>query len=471
MQTHAWQLAAPPQQASCCTRAIAGHVITANDTMLFESAKLELAIAPSLVFVHPKPPLPTDHIVAPGSGDDSLVQGQATLTLPRARDLKDGITICFVVHVELYLPGGPVDKGIVFERKVHITPGHLDKGVHTLPFQFSIPSSVPSYILRSRHGKVTPKIIAVAGGLGSLGADLTTEIFCPTVPNPSGVAELPPGLSLDVIEDSDELGPYSINVTSDHMTLSGLMLISLNLLAPSTDFTLSSISLIVEQTFELTPLRYFTWGAPLNEHQADKLVRPETVIRRVIAHIDGNASPHDPPIVVLGDSPGGTPANLERSDSTHSSASDKQTPYKAHLAQIRKGEQYISPKFAVRLPCDESMSSSTFPGTHTPLRFSHSLLIEIRWINPQGRARLLKVRKPIMLASCCCVLESLVLPTYAQSLRDKQTDIEYQRQRRDLACVCGFSFQYMLDQESRWIERELEEAHKLSPEALPKGTT
>ncbi|GAA94020.1 uncharacterized protein L969DRAFT_92953 [Mixia osmundae IAM 14324] len=490
--------------------------------MLFDVPKLKLAINPPMLFLHPTDPI-ARHTEP---SEDTILQGEITLTLPKSRDLKDGLEVKLIITADLYVPDRPHDRAILWQQKLVITPGALDKGTHVFAYTFVVPASVPCHE-RCRHGKIISKVTVNARSMGALGSDLTAERYCQMISNPAGPTDAPPGLTLNIEEYTDELGPYNIAVTAEHLTISGLVLFSLSLPSPPTDVTLMSVSAYIDQAFELTPLRYFVFGAPAPP--ANKILHPAT-IRRPLIRLDGVSehaqSDASPTTVPVPDLPRRVPSalalngyddeddtaerfatelaeaarNRNRSVSQHRRASASPagsrgvSPHATrpssptheylanggpslsanarrgrelkraarnasigpHLADLDASEEY-SIKHVSRIPNDNLLRPSTQPGTQTPIRITHELAIEVRYLNAQNKPRVLKIKKAISIASCCCMLESLVLPVYAAKDPRKgsiTTTDDVQNIMKN-TCICGYSLNKMLEEEADWMRLEV----------------
>lgn len=105
-----------------------------------------------------------------------------------------------------------------------------------------------------------------------------------------------------------------------------------------------------------------------------------------------------------------------------------------------------------RLPNDDSIRPSTYPGTQTNIHIYHTLLFEILYSveDEEGQQettkRILSIGKPVHIISCCCMLESMVLPPYSKS--DPNSEVVQhptpQHAARMFKCVCGISTETLL---------------------------
>ncbi|OAV96273.1 hypothetical protein PTTG_09726 [Puccinia triticina 1-1 BBBD Race 1] len=130
-----------------------------------------------------------------------------------------------------------------------------------------------------------------------------------------------------------------------------------------------------------------------------------------------------------------------------------------------------------RLPTDDIIRPSTNPGTQTNIHIFHTLLFEIHYSveddnrnkpsdfsdsggahgpkksptdyhstpNPITR-KVLSIRKPVQISSCCCMVESMVLPPYSQFDPNAQF-VQHptpSHAARMFKCVCGMSTDVLL---------------------------
>lgn len=131
-----------------------------------------------------------------------------------------------------------------------------------------------------------------------------------------------------------------------------------------------------------------------------------------------------------------------------------------------------------RLPSDDIIRPSTNPGTQTNIHIFHTLLFEVHYsveddlaqscpddINnrpaspntkksrsaptpptPTITRKVLSIRKPVQISSCCCMVESMVLPPYSQFDPDAQF-VQHptpSHAARMFKCVCGMSTDLLL---------------------------
>ncbi|KAH9819290.1 hypothetical protein DFH28DRAFT_1122913 [Melampsora americana] len=105
-----------------------------------------------------------------------------------------------------------------------------------------------------------------------------------------------------------------------------------------------------------------------------------------------------------------------------------------------------------RLPNDDSIRPSTYPGTQTNIHIYHTLLFEILYsvededCQPETTKRILSIGKPVHIISCCCMLESMVLPPYSKFDPNAEV-IQHptpQHAARMFKCVCGISSETLL---------------------------
>lgn len=80
-----------------------------------------------------------------------------------------------------------------------------------------------------------------------------------------------------------------------------------------------------------------------------------------------------------------------------------------------------------RIPDDNAIRPSTMSGTRSPLRFHHTLVVEVVHsrsnpsvpdaLTPEGRRKIkvFTLRQGVIIPSCCCALDAVTLPAYSPS--------------------------------------------------------
>jgi hypothetical protein len=111
--------------------------------------------------------------------------------------------------------------------------------------------------------------------------------------------------------------------------------------------------------------------------------------------------------------------------------------------------QEIAFRLLLRLPNDDSLRATTGPATETPIRAAHELCINIQYQAPGDAPRQISMSKEVVVISvstlippvprlstvqCCCLLESLVLPSYSEN-EPASKHISHQVKGRHSECV------------------------------------
>lgn len=265
----------------------------------------------------------------------------------------------------------------------------LEKGEHTWEFILVIPSSTPTYE-RSRWGRVRHRVSARAKGLGVFGGDIVTEerdLFLKvdvgvvsagiaarrlTLPRPQpggAVSGPPPGFHARIEGRIDTTSPFGIELQSKHLMVSffdslrppladpprpgqvgGLLLFRFHLL-PLADLPLiiASIDLNIRQQFTLQ-----------SPDDSTRTRNPPADILR-LAILDGDYPPNE------GDLQTDKPALAVNRKNLWSSEGGGELKFK-HLA---------------RLPKDNVLRPSTFPGTKAFIKLKHTAEVEILYYLPK----------------------------------------------------------------------------------------
>jgi len=117
------------------------------------------------------------------------------------------------------------------------------------------------------------------------------------------------------------------------------------------------------------------------------------------------------------------------------------------------GEEGWKTRAVLRMPNHEKIRPSTNPGTITPIRVSHEMLLQVFYsvdgehVNGMpregpGELRMMQVKLNINIPSCCCTVSSLILPTYdiADNDRGNIDEIFTAAPSENKMCMCGSSF-------------------------------
>lgn len=255
------------------------------------------------------------------------------------------------------------ENGILSERKVDLLaendPVDLNSGWHTFDFAFSVPANSATWE-RCLHGRVRYSVIGdakLSASLTSSSSDLSSppKTFY-LVPNPGGpdadAPIPPPPLQLRTEGYFDDLGPWSSELQSQHITVGGLLLLRFSFPAPPLDTVLHSIKLSIFQTFFLTSPRPQK-GSDFSTLQVKPAAHIVTILDST--HPQNSGEMQD-------DGRGAPRRNLDK--------------HAKPLAVVRSGKGAEIVHLA-RLPNDNGLRPTTRIGTHTPIRIEHTLELEV----------------------------------------------------------------------------------------------
>lgn len=236
--------------------------------------------------------------------------------------------------------------------------------------------------------------------------------------NSSGVYQL------DIRKEGyvEGLGPWRFSATSEAFTVASVLLLNLNIPAPAATCSVFFVRVLLSQTYTILSPRT----------PNDPPFRPEAPKNHVIYQI---GRPHRHGETVLGH-------NVE-------------ALFRGTDAGGKASSNGWRTRAVARLPNHEKLRPTTNPGTITPIRVSHELLVRIfysvegetvggREILGPGEVRMCQVRLPITVPSCMCGTATLNLPTYDESAADCQNVID-ENASSELSepfkhCICGTSF-------------------------------
>ncbi|WWD19019.1 hypothetical protein CI109_103476 [Kwoniella shandongensis] len=217
------------------------------------------------------------------------------------------------------------------------------------------------------------------------------------------------------------IGTWRFSATSDVFGISSVILLSITLPAPSPSATIFLTRLVLVQNYKITSPR--TPNSPP--------VVPEAPRNHVLYQV---GRPHKP-----GDRfPGRNIDCLWRG------------PEAGGNGNMEEGWKI---RAVARMPNHDKIRPSTNEGTITPIRVWHDLLFQVFYsldqedvsgkkIDGPGELRMMSVKMPIQVPSCCCTLNALSLPTYETAHRSPQEDIDaiLSSPVTSKQCMCGATF-------------------------------
>ncbi|KEI37776.1 uncharacterized protein L969DRAFT_19252 [Mixia osmundae IAM 14324] len=512
-----------------------------------DKSRLTIQHEPEIHFIRP---LTASEIGSSAPRQDSVCSGSLILTLSKDKELPvptaisskgkepGKITVSIVGQADVAFGELPYESATIYDNSVTLSAIDatqanargavvLRQGDHTFDWSFIIQSSIAPYE-RSRYGRITYWIKAVACGMGPLGSDLTATRRLAFIASPGGslAQDAEQGLSssamqlsdlalfVDIREPNCEIGSLHFNLLSKQFTVSGLALFNLAVSMPPQEIDVASVTLSMTQRYELTSPRRFAVKDPVPASKATVKVPPPH--RRTVVKLDGHseyaagsnlleahellpdttlseedaqaeleeqhrgrhASTHghhssgmpaatitrsgplsaspSPSTTPRGQSPSrGGFRSTSRKPSKAASGSDK--PLKS-FKRLRVGER-LTTSWLARVPNDDVLRPSTHPGSITPIRVSHELALEIRYSLPDDpKTRILTIKKPVLLASCCCSDENLKLPSYEEvagpASEYTSPDTHPMADTRH-DCQCRLTFEQLLQEQKTWLTSEL----------------
>lgn len=237
--------------------------------------------------------------------------------------------------------------------------------------------------------------------------------------------------------------PVALVVTSPHLTVSSLLFYDLVLLAPPPGLKIFSMTSYVEQAF-------------VCHYQDGKTVQPQPQ-RRLIFRVDHQAGTQR-------SAEGTTPMRdrfptdrvnrgfVTTQDDWSLPTPDLGVPCStacpppitwtadAPLTQTEPagGVEWHHRRVA-RMPDDDLVRPSTLAFSDAKIRVSHKLVCDMRYqLAGSDKHRFIKFDKSIEIASCCCMLDSLVLPSYAREA-PRFPDARLRQRTGKSVCLCTLS--------------------------------
>ncbi|GAA5832491.1 hypothetical protein JCM5353_003257 [Sporobolomyces roseus] len=356
--------------------------------------------------------LPEGHLNAPQSepSNDPILRGQVTLVNHAPRKVKK-IRVQLVGRSAAHGGDGSTsyEATNTLEKtlEIDLKGERLEKGTHTWDFSFIIPSTT-AVSERSVYGSIRHSVRATLFGAGST-RDLSSMVQpLWLIGNPSPEGELPSGLEIDVRNngrlqaldnyDSDiNLGPISLHVSSPHLTVASLLFLSITFERPPEGLKIMSVSAHILQSFDIS----FT----------DKSIQPvkPTPQKKLLFWVD-STSPIAESSEDLLDKP-----NLSRG-TLPPLAFERRALLAQPLARLEGGQEWTYARVS-RVPDDDAVRPSTLPGTKTPIRVKHKLVVQVKYrFKGSKKDFVLEMSSVVTIASCCCLTSSLLLPRYRSQL-------------------------------------------------------
>ncbi|EJD36276.1 hypothetical protein AURDEDRAFT_188430 [Auricularia subglabra TFB-10046 SS5] len=399
-------------------------------TGLLGGRRPTIKIQPYQDIFHLHPPSAHERSHAPVTDGEEIFWGTVALSLPSSREF-DSLLVKLVGHYTLALPGHPTEIGVFGEWETNIPiPRRLDKGEHSFAWSLRIPRSSAPYE-RCLFGKIDYKLVAVADGpAGAIKTDRQLEVIA--VP----VLEAETSSLNERIEGShQETGPYLITLESQHLTVGGLIHFSLNFPSVPAGLRLHSITADVVQSYALhSQKRPGQTRSPPSHHRLLFNLDSRSLLWDETTKDDApeNAVPRRP-TTILKTYPTSDPRN------------------QGLMASLSAGGS-LRISHVARLPDDYALRATTLEGTQTPIRISHTIVLDIKFSGPGADMRLLRTERPLTLLSCGCLPDSVILPPYVDL--PGRDEGEFEKRLKDGAkgtgtddyyvCVCLYAFDTLI---------------------------
>lgn len=277
------------------------------------------------------------------------------------------------------------------------------------------------------------------------------------------------------------LQPYALSLRSQHFTVSGLVQFSLSIPSVPTGLKILSVAAHIAQSFHLQSLS-----------NPNKSARPP-IQRRLLFRLDGSISGCASPLTrsttssenpcQLSSIPSDCPP-LRPSSADPTGRPQRRVPEFPVI--VRQGDAFQISHLA-RMPNDDIIRPSTHSSTTSVISVTHEIEFEIRFDRLDGSLQVIdktlawRVSRPITITSvciylcarpilalneqifrqCCCMLESLLLPSYSAkdpldpcgSPDDVLANVaKMARVQRDgskcrLRCLCGATLECLVKEQ------------------------
>ncbi|KAH7098161.1 hypothetical protein BKA62DRAFT_622992 [Auriculariales sp. MPI-PUGE-AT-0066] len=355
----------------------------------------------------------------PHRGPDETFWGRIFLSLPSPNHIRS-LTITLSATYVLDMPGRKRESGGLYQRScnVDVPLERMSQGEHSFTWSLDIPRSSAPYE-QSQYGAIRHELVAVAEFSAS--DRITERALHQVVINPISIGET--SVLNERIEDfNDEIGPYSVALTSPHLTVGGPLHFALALACcPPGGITIHSISGVVLQSYKLNSLKDGAVAAP----SADE---------RIIFHLDHATHVQDNtrdnpnsllPIVRVDQPPTEEVANS------------------ICLALLPSGNS-LKISHIARLPTYDRLQASTPESTQSPFHISHTFRMDLHFSVPgqhPPRRRVLHIKRPLRLLDCACMPASLVLPSYDDAVTKTAAERGHESLKRVTRSTGEFFFE------------------------------
>ncbi|OWZ42130.1 hypothetical protein C356_03575 [Cryptococcus neoformans c45] len=233
-------------------------------------------------------------------------------------------------------------------------------------------------------------------------------------------------IPLDVRKEGfvEGLGSWRFSANAEALSISSVILLSMNIPTPTPATTIFLLRLALSQTY--------TFISPRTPNQRSHL--PEAARHHVLYQI-----------------------GRQHKAGEKYPGLECESLWRGHLAGGHGGldgqDHGWNVRAVARIPNHDKIRPSTHDGTITPIRVTHELLLQIYYsihgesvkgekIKGPGELRMMSVRVPTHLPSCHCLSDALSLPTYEKCHRstDNIDSIISSPPNMKTWCMCGKTF-------------------------------
>ncbi|ORY91477.1 hypothetical protein BCR35DRAFT_298642 [Leucosporidium creatinivorum] len=354
-------------------------------------------------------------------GHDEILRGTVTLNLASSRriarirvQLKG---ICSILSDYNYSTLTTLQKDL----EIELGDEKLAAGEHSWNWTFIVPSSTACQE-RSMYGTVRHTVKAWCEGSGSWGTISAFPRPVWLVGSPCPAGELPSGLEVTVKDNSGEVGPIALQLSSPHLTVASLCFLNITFESPP-NMEILSVGAYVIQSFAI--------------HYDDPsvgVVYPPRQ-KKILFYAD-QTTPLAASTDELLDR-----ENVGRGASIPASFESRHRRPKA-LVRLENGVPWSYSRI-IRLLDDDHLRPTTLEHTETPLRVKHSLVTEVRYRMKGSKAeKTLECSTKVTIASCCCLQDSLLLPGYVKQRPADEPVRSFHRR-----CLCNRSLQDLVSED------------------------
>ncbi|KAM0788678.1 hypothetical protein ACM66B_002775 [Microbotryomycetes sp. NB124-2] len=375
---------------------------------LFNGATLDINLAEDFAFVHPA--------VVPGQpARDPIIHGTATLRLSSARPVGQ-IKVVFEGLGDAYGGNGTVyesTKSLYKELMLDLKNEVFEAGAHAFNFSFIVPSQTAVY-QRCTYGRVRHFIKATAKFPGRFSPTVSSEpVPVYIVANPSPAGELPEPLNIEIQHYSEDLGPVGIGIASPYLTVAALLCSRVTLLGSPTPVDIISIDTYIKQQYHISFNDSSKNVSPEPKRFKLRKVDPFKATPSLVIPICVNDCCPEEPRKNAADRLLNA-CQLPEKEPCCPVKPDVYSTDPTPLKQLSDNEGFHYSRTA-RVPTDDFVRPTTLPGTETRIRVGHKVMVEIRYrIKGDTKDKVLVIGKDVTIASCCCWIDSLLLPAYSK---------------------------------------------------------